>query len=321
MRSKFASRLRAEAGRLKRRFVPTGVILMYHRVADVASDPWELTVSPAAFEQQLQMLKSHGVRLLTAADMAAAVADNQLPRRSVAISFDDGYLDNLTVVRPLLERYDAPATVFVSSGEIGRPDGFWWDRLGNIVFHAERLPDQLQVGCQTIAASSFQDDRRGLSHALWRALVDEEQEVRDARLDELAIQLGAGARSDDLARIMTEEELRRLSDGGLVEVGAHGWSHRPLGELPPREQHQEARRSRERLDEILGAPVAGISYPHGSTSPDTFGIVHEAGFAYACGSRPGLVRRGAEPFDLPRMEIQDGSAETFDRFLADHVLS
>ena len=320
MTAPFLSRLRARAGRLKRRVVPTGVMLMYHRVAKVAADPWDITVSPEAFEQQLQLLAQHRVRLLTAAEMAAAVANKQLPKRSVAITFDDGYLDNLVCARPLLERYDMRATVFVCGSEVGQPDGFWWDQLGVIVGQAKRLPERVIGNGFETDLSDVTTDRREAAHLLWKSLVDQDQPVRDERLKTIARQLGSD-RDPVGARIMNEGELRQLTDGGLIEVASHGWSHRRLSELSASEQRDEAERSRNRLEEILGRPVAGLSYPHGSRGAETAAIVRAAGYAYACGSRPGLVRNGEDLFDLPRMEMRDGSPEQFERFLFDHVLS
>jgi peptidoglycan/xylan/chitin deacetylase (PgdA/CDA1 family) len=313
-------RLRAGAGRLKRRLVPTGVMLMYHRVAQVAADPWDITVSPEAFEQQLQLLTRHRVRVLTAAEMAAALANKRLPKRSVAITFDDGYLDNLVCARPLLERYDMRATVFVCAGEVGQPDGFWWDRLGVMVNRAEHVPERVLIDGAEIDLSNVATGRREAAHLLWKSLAGQAQHVRDERLKSMARQLGSELNPIG-ARIMNEGELQQLADGGLIEVASHGWSHRLLGELSASEQRDEAERSRNRLEEILGRPVAGLSYPHGSRGPDTAGIVQAAGYAYACGSRAGLVRTGEDPFDLPRMEMRDGTPEQFERFLLDHVLS
>ncbi len=313
------SGVRAVAGRLKRRFVPTGVMLMYHRIAEPQYDPWGLAICPATFEQHLQIIKAHKIRVLTAAELASAIADNRLPPRSLALTFDDGYLDNLLNVRPLLERYDFRATVFVPGSEISRDDGFWWDRLGALVFGAKHLPDQLSLGDEMLAVAE-NEDRHSLAERLWHILAVQETDKCEANLEELAAQLGATP-VDASTRIMNEAELVRLGDGRLVEVAAHGWSHRQLGTLSPDEQFAEAHNSRERLEEILGHRVAGISYPHGSRNAQTGDIMRQAGFAYACGSRPGLVRGGADIFDLPRMELRAPGAEAFERFLQDHVLS
>ncbi len=121
-------------------FVPGGTpVLNYHSVSD---DPswlpwaWGLSVTPAAFERHLRTIRRAGY---TVVKLSALRDRSALPRRSVAITLDDGYLDNWVAAFPLLERHGAPATVFVSLDFIeegeeprptladGAPDGLRWD--------------------------------------------------------------------------------------------------------------------------------------------------------------------------------------------------
>ena len=74
----------------KRRVVPSGAVLMYHRIADERLDPWRLCVSPENFAEHLELLRATRVRLMTVADLAASLATGVVPRRAVAITFDDG---------------------------------------------------------------------------------------------------------------------------------------------------------------------------------------------------------------------------------------
>ena len=311
--------LRAEAGRLKRRVVPTGVILMYHRVAELEDDPWHIAVSAECFAQQLEALRARRVHLLGARELAAALAEGRVPKRFAVITFDDGYRDNLDCAKPLLERYEAPATVFVAASEVGRPDGFWWDRLTALLGAAAQLPEWVDLGGVTVRLSA--SDRAAANRQLWQRLVSEPSDAREAGLAELGRQLAVDPAALAAAPIMGPTELRRLADGGLVEIASHGWSHRPLADLQPLDQATELQRSRAWLEELVGRPVVGLSYPHGSMGADTARLASQAGYAYACSSRPGLVRAGADLFALPRMEMRQTDAAGFERFLADHVLS
>src|SRR5712671_329835 len=102
------------------------LILMYHRVSDSGPDPWGLGVSPRHFTEHLQVLRRH----------ANPVALRQLPRRArkrgprtVVVTFDDGYADNVVAALPLLRGHDIPATVFVATALLGKSQAFWWDEL------------------------------------------------------------------------------------------------------------------------------------------------------------------------------------------------
>lgn len=107
-------------------------VLMYHKVdAIVPSDAVgrDLTVSPADFAAQLQWLRAHGIRTLTAAQLTDALARGERPERSVVLTFDDGYADAATTALPLLRRYGATASFYVSAGFVGTPRHATWRQL------------------------------------------------------------------------------------------------------------------------------------------------------------------------------------------------
>jgi len=107
-------------------------VLMYHRVdAAVPSNAVgrDLTVEPTAFEAQLRWLRARGIRTLTAADLALALARGEHPARAVVLTFDDGYADAATTALPLLVKYGARATFYISSGFVGTPRHVSWRQL------------------------------------------------------------------------------------------------------------------------------------------------------------------------------------------------
>src|SRR5438552_8045459 len=110
---------------------PGPLVLMYHRVIDLPPAPHNLCVSPQHFQQQLEVLKK-SYRVIGLTEAAEALArDRPLSHlaRTIVITFDDGYADNLHNAEPLLERYECPVTVFVASGFVGSKRQFWWDEL------------------------------------------------------------------------------------------------------------------------------------------------------------------------------------------------
>ena len=68
-----------------------------------------------------------------------------LPKNAVALTFDDGYFDNLEFAAPVLKKYDIPATIYVASGQVGNPNEFWWDELEAILLSKRRLPDRCSL--------------------------------------------------------------------------------------------------------------------------------------------------------------------------------
>ena len=101
---------------------------MYHRIADSQADVWDIAVSPENLEEQLKFLKKkHSVILLK--DLVKQVQNKWIKKNSVAITFDDGYADNFIIAKPLLEKYELPATFFIPSINIGQQKEFWRDEL------------------------------------------------------------------------------------------------------------------------------------------------------------------------------------------------
>ncbi|EMR01079.1 polysaccharide deacetylase family protein [Cesiribacter andamanensis] len=99
--------------KLKQALGARAVVLMYHRIGTPKSDPWQLAVRPQYFEEHLQVLQKMGVAE-SAPAMVQQLQDDRL-KRSVVITFDDGYADNYQLARPLLEQYALPATFFLPS--------------------------------------------------------------------------------------------------------------------------------------------------------------------------------------------------------------
>ena len=90
--------------RVKKRFSSRAVILMYHRVAELSSDPWSLAVTPTHFADQLAVLRKYG-QPISLQQLVQAHENGRVPHRSIVLTFDDGYADNLLYAKPLLEQF------------------------------------------------------------------------------------------------------------------------------------------------------------------------------------------------------------------------
>ena len=126
------------------------VILLYHRVHDDEFDPWLLKVSRKNFDDHMRHLQ-HRYAVLSLGELCQALDAGRLPRRAVAVTFDDGYGDNLRNAKPILDRHRVPATVFVTSGYVGAGREFWWDELERVVLQAPQIPGRFTV---TVRGSS-----------------------------------------------------------------------------------------------------------------------------------------------------------------------
>lgn len=319
------------------------LILLYHRVARLSSDPWRLAVTPHRFAEHLEVLREHA-RPMRLRQLSQALLSGSLPDRSVVITFDDGYADNLHRAKPLLKRYDIPATVFLTTGFIGDEREFWWDELDRLLLQPGTLPERLRL---SVNGDSYQwelgeavhyseDDfqryrscsayadapspRHRLYHSLWELLNPLTEGERRGVLDELLIWVGAEPAGRPTHRSLSLEEVVALERGKLIEVGAHTVTHPALSALPGASQREEIQRSKNRLEEILGGPVTSFAYPHGRPQIDytaeTVGIVREAGFACACSAFDDVVETSTDRFQLPRNWVRNWDREEFAKRLS-----
>jgi peptidoglycan/xylan/chitin deacetylase (PgdA/CDA1 family) len=333
-------RLRARAW--LRSFVDRkALILMYHRVADLPSDPWALAVKPQHFDEHLAVLPRH-FHVLSLDELNAAIAANRIPRLAVAITFDDGYADNLHEAKPLLERHDCPATVFLTSGAIGAKTEFWWDELERLVLQPGVLPPLLEIAVQGkvhtrelngaacfpveameqhrawTATKSPPTGRHELYQFLWKLLYELNAADRERALEELRSWAGAGADPRPTHLPLSADEAASLARDGLVQAGAHSHSHTALATLPVAVQRDEIAGCKARLEEILGRPVRHFSYPLGRKcdyGAETVSLVRQAGFASACSNFPGMIGRSVDPYQLPRIYAGDWNGDRFARVL------
>ena len=332
-------RLRRARYRLKCRLTPPAIILMYHRVTELTNDPYLLAVTPQHFAEHLDVIRALGVPVRLD-ELARGVRQGKLPTRAVAVTFDDGYADNLDYAKPLLRRQAVPATVFVTAGQVDRGREFWWDELDRLLLQPGDLPPVLRLRLNGsvrewslgeasryseeeyrrdrhwhVECSEAPGSRQRIFRDLFGLLHSMPFAERWAILNEVTVWAEVPAAVRPTHRILTSEEAVRLAEGDLVTIGAHTMTHPVLASLSPVEQRREIQESKLRLEAMVGREVVSFAYPHGSSTPAAAASISEAGFLCACSSYPDAVFRGADRFQLPRLGVRDWDGETFARWL------
>ncbi len=186
-------------GRLRRREQP--FILMYHRVASLACDPWQLAIRPRNFDAQIGALVLMR-QVVPLRWLVRELVDGRIPYGTAAVTFDDGYADVLVEAKPVLERYGCPATMFLTTGAIGSVENFWWDELSHLLLESTVLPPALEIEIggrmygwplenspkDTVAKAGTAEafDREAADFALWKALRPLAPAARRRHLDTLA---------------------------------------------------------------------------------------------------------------------------------------
>jgi peptidoglycan/xylan/chitin deacetylase (PgdA/CDA1 family) len=290
---------------------------MYHRVAPLSRDVHHIAITPDAFRSQLATL-THEWQVVPLGDLMTAVRDGRPPDGCVALTFDDGYLDNLEIVLPILEEFSAPATFFLTTAGLQRPHRYWWDVLEAAVLDNPRLGDTVSLvvdGERRTCPAHDGAARRATHDALYPLMKDRDAASRDALAEQLAA-LVSGNRFDAMARPLLTEEVRGLAHHPLIDIGAHTVHHLPLATAAPDDVLREVVDSRATLERVVGKPVRHFAYPHGAWSPAVVHTVEGAGFevAVTCEARP--LRPCEHPLSVPRVATCDESGASLSTRLA-----
>jgi peptidoglycan/xylan/chitin deacetylase (PgdA/CDA1 family) len=167
-----------------------------------------------------------------------------------------------------------------------------------------------------MACEEASGTRQRLFRTLWHLLYSMNQSERCEMLQELLTWSGAAPDVRSSHRTLSSQEVTKLADGNLIEVGAHTVSHPVLSRLNLSEQRREIQQSKAQLEDILGAPVTSFSYPHGlrnDYTAETVRVVREAGFACACSSLADIVWSSTDHLQLPRFLVRDWNGDEFAR--------
>jgi peptidoglycan/xylan/chitin deacetylase (PgdA/CDA1 family) len=317
-------RLRLLTNRWIRNTAP--IILMYHRVADLAIDPWGLAVHPARFEEQIDALTRqrrvvHLHELLEAEECRSS-RDKPL----AAVTFDDGYHDVYANARGILGLYDCPMTLFVTTGAIGESREFWWDSISRIFLETELLPPSITFAtagktCHwSVPPFDQRSGREEIFYKVWASLRRMPYNAQMRHLEEIGRWAGCNLTARKSHRAMTREEVRNIISDGLVVIGAHTVTHPTLPAHLYETQYYEIAESRRVCEELIDSPVNAFAYPFGDHDDATVAAVRQAGFALACTVDAGVVRAGTDPIRLPRIYIGDWNGDEFQKRLAEDPL-
>jgi peptidoglycan/xylan/chitin deacetylase (PgdA/CDA1 family) len=314
---------------------PKPVILMYHRVAEPKIDPWGSAVSAAHFDDQMALLRASRT-VMPLAELVDRYKRNVLPRDAVAVTFDDGYVDNLANAKPILDRYGLPATLFLATGTVGSRTEYWWDELARLILlNSDGIDATVRIGVEEVNLRISPGMDAGA--ASWRTWTGSKTQRQTAYLEVwgrlrlrsnaeilvtmamLRAQIGSGTPLEqDLP--MSSAQIVELLVGGSVELGGHTISHPVLPSLSVDEQMREMAEGKAACDALSGRRVAGFAYPYGEFDEQSARLARECGFEWACSTEAkGLGRPVTDLFELPRIQVMDWNGETFARALREVV--
>jgi len=278
-------------------------VLAYHRVIAEPDRmrPGEFTVEE--FEARMRWVAAN-FQILRLWEAARALREDRLPRRTLCITFDDGYADNHNLALPVLRQLGLSATFFIATGYL---DGGWM--FNDAVIEALRAApgptlDLGNLGLGRLAITN-NEERRQAADKILEQLKYELPKRRDEVARELATRAGAALPA---RLMMTSAQVKALHEAGM-DVGAHTVTHPILARISFDRARKEIVEGRTRLQQIIRAPVRVFAYPNGRPRRDYrrehARLAQELGFEAAVSTAWGVARPGGDLYQIPRFTPWD----------------
>jgi peptidoglycan/xylan/chitin deacetylase (PgdA/CDA1 family)/CelD/BcsL family acetyltransferase involved in cellulose biosynthesis len=285
------------------------LIVAWHNVERTWNYPAAPGAGAAGFEHQLRRLQRLGTIVPLAPSLRQLTTGQPLPPRAIALTFDDGYRDNLEVGAPVLERLGLPATFFLVPGILDGTVSPWWETVAWALRRTPRASVDFQG--QTLATRG-RAARRTLE-ALTDRLKEHDQAGRGRAVAELVERLEPHGEPDHRRLFLDWEGARELLRRGF-EVGAHSSDHAILARESPAAQLTDLVESRRRLEAELDVTVDVLAYPNGSRADydaATVDAARRAGYSHGLTARSGWNSRATPLFEIRRvvLEPQRGFAD------------
>jgi peptidoglycan/xylan/chitin deacetylase (PgdA/CDA1 family) len=283
-------------------------IFTYHRVTAEPDPLLPDEFHARSFAAQMSWIADY-FRVLSLPEAVRMLAQGTLPARAAAITFDDGYANNLEVALPILQWHQLTATVFVAVDAVER--GIMWNDM--VIEALRRAPTELdltklglgKLGMPDAAARAAAVEQV-LSQLKYLPLAE-----RWHRADELYRSI-AGSAPPRL--MMTREGVRKLADAG-IDVGAHTVNHPILKGMTDDDARREIAGSAHWVADVTGRAPRSFAYPNGRPGLDYETrhavMAREAGFELAVTTQWGYATRASNPYELPRIAPWDRTRHRF----------
>ena len=229
--------------------------------------------------------------------------DKPLPPRAIALTFDDGYANLLDRAVPEMCRRGISATIYATSLSLSDAGGLlWFDEVECSLLAARDLPPTLELAGHVFEIPRGEKRHQSVREVV-RAMKTLAHSDRERVVDALRRAFPCDAESRRRFRLLDRDQIRALPAQGM-EVGGHTARHVILAREDAEVQRREIVSNFDAISALTGDRPASFAYPNGraeDVTPDTIRFARDAGYRVAVTTEAGIIRRGTEPFTIPRV--------------------
>ena len=318
--------LRSFIYRSRKALWPKLVILCYHRIENYITDPVKITVSKNNFFKHIDFLKEFAHIIHPDQLFESLTKRKNLPRRSILLTFDDGYSSYKDTMQFLKKEFIS-AMFFITI----RKKKHWWDILSKLLFHHQHVENNVYKEINNILANrgyAFKIEEYIDSNSIqtlrnWDITKAKFPFKRNkafyllARAMEESNYFESNSLLESLSGLTNEtRDFSYLDEKNLIDyhkLGFHTINHFNLSKLSYNNQKKEIEIGKKSLDARLGKNVETFAYPFGNKihyNNDTLKIVKK-NFKYAFSNFEGLVHKDSNIYELPRFLVRDWDVDNF----------
>lgn len=298
--------------RLTRRwFGGLGTIFVLHRVCRDDDQPLApMFLSLGTLEEMLREVRARGWDIIGLDELPGRLLAGEGANPFAAFTFDDGYLDNLTLALPLFRKYAAPFAVYVCTGFLNRTVDPWWAALDRLVSERDEIVAAYPGETERAWPTKSRAEKESVFDRIWSCLFPGDENARRLR-GQLYARYAIDPRAEMEREAMNWDQVRALAADPLATIGAHTVNHPALPNLAEDEARHEMQAGRDELEQGLGKSIRHFAYPLGLFGAREVRLAQDAGFRTAVTTVSGNVFRdhGRALHSLPRRNFFETAAE------------
>lgn len=284
-------------------------IFIFHRVLPKADTMLPHEPSAEQFDWMIRFI-SKSFNVLPLGEAARCLKKGTLPATAAAITFDDGYADNLEVAWPILKKYNIPATFFIATAFLD--GGRMWN--DEVIEAVGRAPDGL-FDLEEFGLGRHRLTNTASRVSCYETVLGTLKYFEHTHRSQVAREIGRLYGVPEHSKLMmTRTQLRKLHEAG-AEIGGHTHTHPILACLDDETAIAEIKMGKLELESILDTTITVFAYPNGVPNRDYSArhseMVSKLGFEAAVSTEPRFTNTSADIFQLPRFTPWDRTPNRF----------
>jgi peptidoglycan/xylan/chitin deacetylase (PgdA/CDA1 family) len=282
------------------------IILGLHHIDEHDGNMLSQRVAPTpphVFEEILRYLQSLGYSFVSLSE----IIDSPDRSKKAVITFDDGFKSIYANAFPILQKFQAPFTVFLTTATLGANRLLWLHRIYAAVDRLTR-----EDVCRIMERFSLKVQPGVSMSEMLGALVRQESPDRLVLLaDELAVAARLTASDESLIAerlYLKPNEVVKMTLNGMT-IGAHGHNHWCMETLDQSLTESEIGACKEEIRQVFGVESAHYALSYGRSNSHVIPALERFNFKSLCTTKPGLVRRNTDRYLLPRLMVDSNALD------------